>query len=233
MLSDIRKIRLLTSEPEALLIYIKSLSNSQFRNASKLLGEQILKDVSVDDFWKIFKTLFLHDRKAYLGTLLKALVQRLCVKAPLLGERDLETSGIWNSDFAELCREMNDTDRRKLLVTLLPLFSSPVDVERLLLQCGLREYVDWIPYLLQVQSMPCAYLLLKALRYVENDRALLIRTCHFLMKRGDSQSFNLASLLRLSFGLEEVRGTFSLSLEPYQLSRVEQNYDAFVQVMTF
>jgi hypothetical protein len=53
------------------------------------------------------------------------------------------------------------------------------------------------------------------------------------MKRGDSQSFNLASLLRLSFGLEEVRGTFSLSLEPYQLSRVEQNYDAFVQVMTF
>ena len=116
---------------------------------------------------------------------------------------------------------------------ILPLLSSPVDVERLLLQCGLQEYVDWIPYLLQVQSMPCAYLLLKALRYVESDRALLIRTCHFLMKRGDSQSFNLASLLRLSFGLEEVRGTFSLSLEPYQLSRVEQNYDAFIQVMRF
>ena len=187
----------------------------------------------IDDFWKIFKTLFFHDRKAYLGTLIKALVQRMLAISPLLEGKALESSGIWNSDFAELCRALNETDRKKLLVTLLPLLSSPVDVERLLLQCGLQEYVDWIPYLLQVQSMPCAYLLLKALRYVESDRALLIRTCHFLMKRGDSQSFNLASLLRLSFGLEEVRGTFSLSLEPYQLSRVEQNYDAFIQVMRF
>lgn len=233
MLADIRKIRLLTSEPEALLVYIESLSNSQFRHVSKLLGEQILKDVSVDDFWKIFKTLFFHDRKAYLGTLIKALVQRMQAISPLLEGKALESSGIWNSDFAELCRALNETDRKKLLVTLLPLLSSPIDVERFLLQCGLQEYVDWIPYLLQVQSMPCAYLLLKALRYVESDRALLIRTCHFLMKRGDSQSFNLASLLRLSFGLEEVRGTFSLSLEPYQLSRVEQNYDAFIQVMRF
>jgi hypothetical protein len=41
----------------------------------------------------------------------------------------------------------------------------------------------------------------------------------------------MASLLRLSFGLEEVRGTFSLSLEPYQLARIEQSYDAFLQTM--
>ena len=66
---------------------------------------------------------------------------------------------------------------------------------------------------------------------MEHDKPLLIRTCHFLMKRGDGLSFSMASLLRLSFGFEEVRGTFSLSLEPYQLARIEQNYEAFLQTI--
>lgn len=77
------------------------------------------------------------------------------------------------------------------------------------------------------------FLLLRALRYVEHDRALLIRTCYFLMKAGDALSFNMAALLRTYFALEEVRGTFSLSLKPYELARIEQSYDAFLQAVRF
>lgn len=231
MLLDIRKLGILLETPEQLLAYLAEMSNAQFRNASRVLGERLLPSVDNDVFWPLFRALFLSDRKAYLGTLLKALVLRLSPRGTEVSTSILQESGIWTSEFVSVCHELTDTDRKKVLLSLLPLFSSPSDVERLFLQCGLKDGSAWIPYLLQVQSKPCYFLLLKALRYVEHDKPLLIRTCHFLMKRGDGLSFSMASLLRLSFGLEEVRGTFSLSLEPYQLARVEQSYEAFLQTM--
>ena len=231
MLLDVRKLGILLETPEQLLAYLAEMSNAQFRNASRVLGERLLPSVDNDVFWPLFRTLFLSDRKAYLGTLLKALALRLSPRGTEVSTSILEESGIWTSEFVSVCADLTDTDRKKVLLSLLPLFASPSDVERLFLQCGLKEGSSWIPFLLQVQSKPCYFLLLKALRYVEHDKPLLIRTCHFLMKRGDGLSFSMASLLRLSFGLEEVRGTFSLSLEPYQLARREQNYDAFLQTM--
>ena len=231
MLLDVRKLASLLETPEQLLAYLAEMSNAQFRNASRVLGERLLPSVDNDVFWPLFRTLFLSDRKAYLGTLLKALVLRLSPRGAEVPASSLQESGIWTSEFVFVCHELTDTDRKNVLLSLLPLFASPSDVERLFLQCGLKEGSSWIPYLLQVQSKPCYFLLLKALRYVEHDKPLLIRTCHFLMKRGDGLSFSVASLLRLSFGLEEFRGTFSLSLEPYQLARIEQSYDAFLQAM--
>lgn len=231
MLLDVRKLASLLETPQQLLAYLAEMSNAQFRNASRVLGERLLPSVGNDVFWQNFSTLFLSDRKAYLGTLLKALVLRLSPHGAEVTTSGLEESGIWEPEFVSVCAELTDTDRKKVLLALLPLFASPSDAERLLLQCGLKEGSAWIPFLLQVQSKPCYFLLLKALRYVEHDKPLLIRTCHFLMKRGDGLSFSMASLLRLSFGLEEVRGTFSLSLEPYQLARIEQNYEAFLQTI--
>lgn len=231
MLLDVRKLGSLQETPDQLLAYLAEMSNAQFRNASRVLGERLLPSVDNDVFWPLFRALFLSDRKAYLGTLLKALALRLSPRGAEVSTSSLQESGIWTSEFVSVCHELTDTDRKKVLLSLLPLFASPSDVECLFLQCGLKEGSSWIPFLLQVQSKPCYFLLLKALRYVEHDKPLLIRTCHFLMKRGDGLSFSMASLLRLSFGLEEVRGTFSLSLEPYQLARVEQSYEAFLQTM--
>lgn len=232
MIVDARTLRNLTYEPEALLLYLKSLSNSQFKRASMELGEHILVEVSTDCFWAIFKTLFRDNRKAYLGTLLKALVTRLNTKEDTT-DATAETDALWGKDFTVLCGELTDTDRKKILLALLPHLHSPASTERLLRQCGLAEPSAWIPFLLQVRTAPCAFLLLRSLRYVEHDRALLIRTCLYLIKTGDDISFNLASLMRLSFALEEVKGTFSLTLKPYQLARIEQNYEAFLATIRF
>lgn len=231
MIVDTRKIRTLLTDADALLSYLDGLSNSQFRAAGQLLGDSLLVEAEQDVFWPLFRSMFLSDRKAYLGTLLKALAARLSHNGLSVPAGTVAGGGVWDDMFVSVCDAMTDTDRRKALLALLPLFESPADVERLLVQCGLREFSCWIPYLLQVQSRPCAFVLLKALRYVEHDRALLVRTCHLLMKRGDEQSFAVAALMRLSFGLDEVRGTFSLTLKPYQLARVEQNYDAFLAAL--
>ena len=233
MFVDSRKLRTLLTEPDALLSYLHGMSNSQFRDASRMLGESLLVDMPDEDFWPLFRCLFFSNRKAYLGTLLKALVLRIKKQGRGVGSLDMEQVGLWNRDFELVCMELTETDCKKVLMAMLPMIERPEDAERLFVQCGQSEALPRIPYLLQIQTLPCAYLLLKALRYVEHDRALLIRTCHFLMRRGDECSFNVASLIRISFGLDEVHGTFSLFLEPYQLARVEQNYEAFCQALAF
>ena len=234
MVIDLRKVRSLMLVPEDFLAYLGGLTNSQFRKLSQQLAERLLPEMSVDEFWPLFSALFFSDRKAYLGTLLKALCIRL-EKSGVAADSSsaFEKEGIWLPTFVHVCQNLSETDRKKILLSLLPLLDSPTDAERLLHQCQLMEAASWIPYLLQTPTAPSYFLLLRALRYVEHDRALLIRTCHYLMKRGDEQSFNMASILRLSFALEEVHGTFSLQLEPYHLSRIEQNYDAFLHHLHF
>jgi hypothetical protein len=51
------------------------------------------------------------------------------------------------------------------------------------------------------------------------------------MKQGDGLSFNVASVFKIYFGLDSIRGTFSLQLAPYELSRLEQSYEAFAKVV--
>ena len=38
--------------------------------------------------------------------------------------------------------------------------------------------------------------------------------------------------MRCYFGIEQLRGQFSLTLQPYELSRMESGYDGFTSIMT-
>ena len=58
----------------------------------------------------MFRTLFLSDRKAYLGTLLKALVARLSPRGVQVGSEVLECAGLWSPDFVTVCSELTETD---------------------------------------------------------------------------------------------------------------------------
>lgn len=88
-----------------------------------------------------------------------------------------------------------------------------------------------LPYLLRINTLPAGYALFRATKYVDHNRPLLLRLTYFLMKRGDALGFNLASLLRTTYGLDEVSGVFSLRIEPYQLARIENSYKAFCEAM--
>lgn len=210
----------LCQEPELLTGYLDGMSNAGRRVAQACLENEVLPELETERFDALFVALFRADNRAWLGCLLKVLVQRIAAGRSGLGD----CVGL-------IAGEMTDVDRRKALLALLPVADAPEDVRLLLVRCGLADAGEWIQYLLQVNSRSAYFVLLGALRYVEHDRALLSRTCSYLMRKGDSLSFNVASIIRLSYDIKEVRGTFSLHLAPYQLARVEQNYSAFCDVV--
>ncbi|MBR6171363.1 MAG: hypothetical protein IKQ51_11805 [Bacteroidaceae bacterium] len=205
---------------DELLELLDSFSNSQFRTAVYMLGEKYALELSADGFWRLFSVLLQRDSKAFLIVMLKALAQRM----------DKGDASIQDEGFKNLCHLMNKIDQQKTLQFLLPYLKDEEQV-RFLFQCFSMETSEWIPYLIKVNSLPCAFVLFSSLRYIEHERDYLLRIAYYLMKRGDGLSFNLASLMKAYFGLEELKGTFSLQLKPFELARLETSYKAFCDRM--
>lgn len=227
--------RLLTLTQQAdtseLLVYFRSLSHANFRTAGNILGERVLPQVSLDRFWSLFYLFLVYNPKAFLVTMLKSLLLR----------RNLQSESLdvllRHPGFLVVSNYLNSNDRtvdkKKMVRMLIPEIDNPELGEYLFERFHMVSAESRLEVLLRGGSLCSAFLLFQTLRRLEHERELLVRCCHFLMKQGDALSFNLVSLFRLYFDLtEEVKGCFSLRLNPYELGRMEHSYEAFVKVMS-
>ena len=213
------------SDWQGVLSYIRTLSNAQFRTAGYMLGERIMPALGEAATWEMACVLCNDDAKAFLVTLMKTIAERIGN-----GELHLRSTGA-RTFLAQV--KGNAIDRQKAAMQLLPVLASPDDIRWLMRHLDIEEGRDQLALLLRVPTKAASYALFCTLRYAEHDRPLLIRTAQFLIQRGDGLGFNLASLIRTYYGLDEVKGTFSLHVQPYQLARIEASYDAFCDVMKF
>ena len=175
-------------------------------------------------FWAAFRTLCRADSRAFLGTLLKAAV----------GRRKRAGLHFGGAHFSTFCREEATTiDRRKMLEALLPLAVEPAEAESLLEMLWQRADGEKVrvAQLFRAATPAAYFLLFKALRHFDDDKLYLRRVALELMRRGDKQAFNLAGMLREYFALGELPGTFALQLPPYELSRLDSRYDAFLKIL--
>ena len=207
------------ADSEGLVRLLSSFSRSEQRTAGYMLGERLLLDCSAELYWQMTEALVCYDSKAYLITLMKTFLLRL----------SRGTASLSDVPFGRLAAGFNEVERQKVALLLLPELEQPKQVEQLFQLLGLAKGREQLVYLIRVDTLPCLFLLLCSLRYVEHDRAEVLKVARQLMKRGSGSSFNLASIVKVAFGLDELSGTFSLRLQPYQIARLEQSYEAFCQ----
>ena len=200
---------------EALRDHLAALRTAEFRAAGVVLAEANFWSPLTDEaFWAAFRTLCRADSRAFLGTLLKAAV----------GRRKRAGLHFGGADFSTFCREEATTiDRRKMLEAFLPLVAEPAEAAD-------GEKVR-VAQLFRAATPAAYFLLFKALRHFDDDKLYLRRVALELMRRGDKQAFNLAGMLREYFALGELPGTFALQLPPYELSRLDSRYDAFLKIL--
>lgn len=207
------------ADSDGLVRLLSSFSRSEQRTAGYMLGERLLLDCPSELYWQMTEALVRYDSKAYLITLMKTFLLRL----------GRGTSSLSDVPFGRLAAGFNEVERQKVALLLLPELEQPKQVEHLFQLLGLAKGREQLVYLIRVDTLPCLFLLLRSLRYIEHDRAEVLKVARQLMKRGSGSSFNLASIVKVAFGLDELSGTFSLRLQPYQIARLEQSYEAFCQ----
>lgn len=110
----------------------------------------------------------------------------------------------------------------------------PLPDERLARYCAQGTAIDVtkvIEFLLSHPSLGTYYELFQQLRLQADNRPLLYRCCQSLLQEHSDLSYNMASALSLYFDLQ-LPATFALRLQPYQLSRLDGDYESFVQTIS-
>lgn len=207
----------LRGDADGLVERLETLSQSAQKTAGLMLGERFLLDCPADVYWRMTETLVHYYSKAYLITLMKTFVLRM----------GNGTASLSDDTFARLCAGFNELERQKVTLFLLPRLERVGQVEQLFTLMGIAQGRGQMVYLVRIDTLPCLFLLLRSLRYIEHDREEVLKVARQLIKRGTGASFNLASIIKVAFGLDELTGTFSLRLQPYQIARLEQSYEAF------
>ncbi|MCR5819778.1 MAG: hypothetical protein K6F94_02345 [Bacteroidaceae bacterium] len=211
------------ADMDALTSYLNGLSNAHFRTAGYIIGERLMPEMETEMAWKVMLHLVQWEPKAFLVTLAKATALRLKARTLSLSDDGFRTLA------ANMQGEGHVIDREKLLLQWLPVLEKPDDIEGLFtsLNTDNRRRID---FLLRTDGVAAGYVLLRTLRMEEQDIDLLKRTCTLLIKKGNALSFNFASIIKEYFGLDTVRGVFSLQIHPYELSRLDTDFETFCRV---
>ncbi len=211
-----------SGEPACLIELLRTLSNAQFRTAGYLLGEELLANVSAENFLLFYRSLIAYDARAFLVTLTKCFVSRIHSGVSILNCETIE----------KLSEGFGEVDKQKFLQITLREAKTADEVCLLFNTLCIQEPQVRVSFLIKENTLPCMFVLFKTLRHLEHEHDFLVRVAYFLIKRGDSLSFNMACLIKEFFGLNEVKNTFSLRLKPYQLARLELSYAAFCEVIS-
>ena len=212
---------ILAGDADGLLTVLQGLSNKDARTAGYLLSEVLLpQHTEGESFWSLFLHIVPTHAKAYLGTFLKAALM-------LYASRRITFSSISLMEFSKHCTPV---DREKVLKACLPVLRTPDEAQAVLQAFGMRQDRSTALYLLYGNSAVCYYLLFKTLKVIESEDFL--RTCcRILVQKGDTLSFNLASIVCHYFDLKDVPGVFSLRMEPYQLNRLDKSFESFLGII--
>ena len=208
---------MLTGDAKSLQETLASRNSTDFKTAGFLLAEDLLLTIDEESFWQFFLTIVPTNPKAYLGTFLKGAVALYQKGSLSLTHEALERYSQTGA---------TPIDCRKVMEALIPLAKKHEEITHLL-RLFTVDAQQRVALLLRINSMPAAYALFQEMKTMEGDAQFLRSTCIALMKRGDARAFRLTSLCVSYFDLESIPGTFSLTLQPYELSRLDQSYETF------
>ncbi len=206
--------------------YLLSMTNSGFRSASTLLAEKVLPKFRGENFWRVFSYLSLLNPKAFLGTCLKAAASAYVAGDVAFGGECLENYS------AHLVEHEMKIDRDKFLRVSLPLLKDEEEFLRIWKMFAIDSPQKRIEYLVCCNSVVSYHQIFRECKHIQDNHEFLGKLCSALIKKGDTLSFNLASIIRSYFDLKGVRALFSLYIEPYELNYLDKSFENFKNVIT-
>lgn len=211
---------------DAMQEYLDTLSNSRFRTASYILAERILPQVDAETLWECFEQIVAKNTKVYLMTFLKAAVQQY--RGHKITFADKRFLAFANNT----ANKPQSIDRQKCLRTLLPILKTYEEIITLLSYFCADDAKKQLNYLVHTEeSIVSYYAIFQLLRQQDIPADELITNLNIILKRSTPTAYNFVSIMREYFGITNQQGNFSLKLKPYQLSRIEQNFDIFSQTL--
>ncbi len=205
---------------EGLSQWLGRLSNSDFRRMERNVRENIMSSLDNDRFWELFRFFATYRPQAFLPCI--ANIRHLV---------DNGTLKFDNDNVKKISEELSDNDITKMVGMALPHLNDVSQIDELFKAFDFNDPFKCVSALIKQDSSLAYYILFKILKHNSDKRDLCVKTCQFMMKKNNDISFNMASILREYFGLQEVKGQFSLKVEHYELNYIDKSFDTFKYVL--
>ena len=202
---------------EALTLALSQMTNSEFRRNESVV-RKTLSDVDSDLFWQAYLHLLQYRHQAFLTCILS--IRRSAGKEAVSFSSDAakETAAWIHANIPE--------SAVKIARMALPLIGDETRAEAMLSLLCEDRWGEWCDVLAKEDSALAYYLLFKALRHADNHQ-LAHRMCLTLIGRGSDMAFNMANIIKVYFGLDDIRSNFAIHIEPYELNYLETSFDNF------
>lgn len=208
---------------EGLKSLLNRLTNSEFRKTEALIRTQILPSLTNSQFWDAYFHLITYKRQAFLSGILA--IARLARHDELSLDNDSARQA------AQWLRHDAADATIKLLRMAIPLLHSYSQIDEFLSVFHEDNTLAVLQVLMAENTHHAYYAMFELLKRHADDHELVKQTCLGLIKKNTDLSFNMASIVRCYFGINDIRSTFSLQIEPFELNYIDKSYDNFIHVL--
>ena len=200
----------------------ESLSNMELRRMERVMREDVLGGLENDLFWETLLYLIIFKRAAFISGV--TAVTHLAKDETL--DFDLESV----RRLYEYLKETNEESLVKMCNMMMPELMTEAQVMGMFEALHVENEVTRLSVLLKAEHDLSYYLIFKTLKMIE-DKVIARKCCSALMKRQDDRAFNAVCLIKAYFGLDELPARFSLTIEQYELSHIDRDYNTFCHVL--
>mgnify|MGYP006988831446 CR=1 FL=1 len=195
---------------------LEKLTNSEFRRVQPLVREELFPKLTNEEFWEAFSHFLAFRPQAFLSCI-------HCIK-PLAENGTLDFN---NCHVAAIRQLLTDTHKQKLATMAFPYLTSEKLVYQLFDALGIESSDTRLAIVVRENTPLSYFILFNMLKSMPDHHEKCLQCCKFILKRNDDLSFNMASILRTYFGLNEIKNQLSLKVEQYELSYLESSFDKF------
>ena len=211
-----------TRDWEGLTQMLGNLSNMELRRMERVMREEVLTGLENDLFWETLLHLIIFKRAAFISgvTALTHLAKD--------GTLDFEVESV-----GRLCEHLKATNQESLVKMcnmMVPERRTEAQVMGMFEAFHVENEVTRLAVLLKAEHDLSYYLIFKTLKLIE-DKLVARKCCVALMKRQDDRAFNAVCLIKAYFGLDDLPARFSLTIEQYELSHIDRDYNTFIHVL--
>ena len=211
-----------TRDWDGLTQMLGNLSNMELRRMERVMREEVLTGLENDLFWETLLHLIIFKRAAFISgvTALTHLAKD--------GTLDFEVESV-----GRLCEHLKATNQESLVKMcnmMVPELRTEVQVMGMFEAFHVENEVTRLAVLLKAEHDLSYYLIFKTLKLIE-DKLVARKCCVALMKRQDDRAFNAVCLIKAYFGLDDLPARFSLTIEQYELSHIDRDYNTFIHVL--
>lgn len=202
---------------------LDAMSNMEFRRAEAHVRTQVLPMLKNDELWSALLHLIRYRRQAFLSGVLavEGRAKDGTLRFDCDGAREL----------AQWLREEHPESVNKVVNMMLPLMQDEEQIGALLDTFETGNELSRIAALLKVDTPLCHYVLFCTLKGMHDGKALATKCAQHFMKKGDDRAYNMAAIMKAYFGLDELKGRFTLRIEPYELSMLDSGSEAFYHLL--